>query len=164
MTLNNLLEEIKYGQEFVESKIDINAVQPFINEETKSLIISKRAEYFLKECDNSLSYVKKLSRAIRNFKDYENKLFEDRPVSSIYARMKIDSISEDINSAILELENKKILRESNQENIGKTIAILKFGLSEISSVKNVPVGKMKEAPGLIESYSKKEISLIESVI
>lgn len=164
MTLDNLLEEVKHGKEFVESKIDINNVQDFINEETKTLMISKRAEYFLRECDNSLSYVKKLARAVRNFKDYEDRIEEEKPISSVYARMKVDSITEDINSAILELESKRLLKESNQENIGKTIAVLRVGISEISKSKGLSLRKAKESPGLIESYSRKEKMLIESVV
>jgi uncharacterized protein Smg (DUF494 family) len=164
MTLDNLLEEIKYGKEFIESKIDLGNIKSFIGEETKGLQISKRAEFFLKECDNSLSYIKKLARATRNFKEYENKIAEDVSVSTIYARMKVDSITEDINSALLELETKKVLRESSQENVGKIVAVLKHGLSQISKVKNVPLKKVREAPGLVEAYSKKESALIESVI
>lgn len=166
MTLGILLEEIKYGKEFVESKVTVDDLNSIIDEDYKILLVSKRADQLLKECDNTKGFVKKLGRAARNYKDYEDKILEGKAVSSIYARMKMDSISEDVNSAITELDSisKKVLRESNQEALAKTIAILKKGLSVISESSSIPMKKVKETPALMESYIKKETALIESVM
>ncbi len=165
MTLGILLEEIKHGKEFVEAKSTVDDLNNLLDEDYNILLVSKRADQLLKECDNTKSFIKKIGRAARNYKDYENKILEAKPVSQIYARMKIDSITEDINSAITELEsNKKVLRESNQEAIGKTIAALKHGLKMISEEKNISTKKINEAPGLVKSYINKEMTLIESIV
>lgn len=164
MTLGILLEEIKHGKELIESRETVNDLQGLLDEDYNILLVSKRADQLLRECDISQSFVKKLARAARNYKDYENKVLEGSSPSKIYARMKVDSIVEDINSAVLEFDNKKLLRESNQENIAKTIAALKHGLKMISEEKNVPLRKISECPQIVEAYIKKEMSLIESTI
>ncbi len=163
MTLDILLEEIKYGKDFIKSKKEIEGIQTFINED-KTLMVSKRVDQLLKECDSSQQFAKKLSRASRNYKEYEDRKYDGKSISSIYVRMKIDSITEDINSAILELENKKVLRESNQEYVGKAIAILKYGIEQMSADKGISFSPLNDAPGLIESYLEKESTLIESII
>lgn len=165
MTLGILLEEIKHGKEFVEAKSTVDDLNNLLDEDYNILLVSKRADQLLKECDNTKSFIKKIGRAARNYKDYEDKILEAKSVSQIYARMKVDSITEDINSAITELEsNKKVLRESNQEAIGKTIAALKYGLKMISEEKNIPTKKINEAPGLVKTYINKESLLIESIV
>lgn len=165
MTLGNLLEEIKHGKDFVESKSTIEDLSNLLDEDYNILLVSKRADQLLRECDGTKTFIKKIGRAARNYKDYEDKILEGKSVSNIYAKMKIDSISEDINSAIIEIEqNKKILRESNQEAIAKTIAVLKYGLKMISEGRGIHFKNVKEAPSLIETYIKRETSLIESVL
>jgi hypothetical protein len=162
MTIDNLLLEIKHGKDYIELKQNAEGIQSYIKE--SALSVSDRANNLLKDCDNSKTYIKKLSRAVRNFQEYESRVSDDKPISNVYARMKCDSIVEDINSAFLELENKKTLRESNQQNIGKLVATLKHGLNKISADKNITLKEIKESTGLISSYYKKETTLIESLI
>ena len=164
MTLNTLLEEIKFGSEFIETKTDLESIQSFINEDIKIFSVSTRVDKLLRESDMNISYNKKLARAARNFRDYENKLFEDVNVSTVYAKMKVDSMIDDINSAVIELENKKTLRESNQETVGKVIAALVHGIDILSEAKNVNHKKVKELPGMISSYMKKELNLIKDIV
>ena len=164
MTLEILLEEIKHGKEFVESRETVNELQNILDEDYNILLVSKRANQLLKECDTSQPFIKKLVRASRNYKDYEDKILEGSNPSEIYARMKVDSIVEDVNSAIDHLNNRKVLKESNQENIGKTIAVLQHGLKSISETKNVTLRKINELPKLVEAYVSKEALLIESIV
>lgn len=163
-TLGMLLEEIKHGKEFIDSKETVTDLQDILDEDYNILLVSKRANQLLKECDSSQPFIKKLVRASRNYKDYEDKILEGSTPSEIYAKMKSDSIIEDVNSSIDLLNNRKVLRESNQENIAKTIAILKYGLKSISEEKNVILKKVNELPQLIEAYVSKETLLIESVV
>jgi len=164
MTLGILLEEIKHGKEIIESRETVNDLQNLLDEDYNILLVSKRADQLLKECDNSQPFIKKLARATRNYKDYETKVLEGATPSKIYARMKVDSIVEDINAAIAGFSNLKVLRESNQENVAKTIAALKHGIKMISEEKDVPLREIKETPQLVEAYINKEVSLIESII
>lgn len=162
MTLDNILKEVKHGKDFVELEQKLEEIQNFVNKDN-TFMVSKRAEQLLSECDNTKSYIKKLSRAARNFKEYEDKIINDS-VSSIYSRMKIDSITENINSSIIEFENKKILRECNQEIVGKIIAILEHGVKIISEKSGLPLKSFRDAPGLVGTYLHKEFTLIESII
>jgi hypothetical protein len=164
MTLGSLLGEIKYGKELIESKETVKDLQNLIDEDYNILLVGERANQLLRECDSSQSFVRKLARATRNYKDYENKILEGKKPSSIYARMKIDSITEDINSAITEFDNVKILRASNQENIAKTIAVLKYGMKTISEDRNVPLGNIPECPLAMNSLVKKETLIIEGTM
>jgi len=164
MKLNTLLEEIKYGKELVESKGTVNDLQDFLDEDYNILLVSKRADQLLRECDISQPFVKKLARAVRNYKEYENKILEGKSPSTIYARMKVDSITEDINSAILEFGDVKRLRDSNQVNIAKVIATLKYGIKTISEEKNVPLRGISKCSQIVETYINKEFSFIENIV
>lgn len=165
MKLGTLLDEIRFGKEFIESKNTVDILQNLIDEDYNLLLVSKRIDQLLKECDTTQSFIKKLARAARSYKEYEDKILEGNDVSSIYARMKIDSITEDIDTAIVDMEkNKKVLRESNQVNIGKTIATLKYGLKVLSESKNIPLKKTKEMSTLLESYTNREIALLQETL
>ncbi|MFW6281344.1 MAG: hypothetical protein ACOC1O_00940 [bacterium] len=165
MTLNNLLEEIQYGKDFVEETTSVNEISSLIDEDYNLFLVSKRVENLLTECDLTKPFIKKLGRAARNYRDFEDKILEGNRVSSVYSRMKMDSIVEDINSVIETFENdKKLLRETNKENIGKTIATLKYGLSVLSETAGIPSRKVKEAPRLLEVYVNKEESYISETL
>ena len=161
-TLGNLLEEIKYGKDFVDSKNTIETIHTFIDEDFNIFLAGKRSEELLKECDNTKSYIKKLGRAVRNYKEYENKLLEGKDVSSVYSKMKMDSIVEDVDSAISELEkNPKILRESNKEAIAKIIASLDFGTGMLGESTVTGKRPFQKAAPVLQSFINKESNLVK---
>ena len=165
ITLGNLLEEIKYGKEFVDSKNTINNIITFIDEDYDIFLAGKRASSLLEECDNTKQYTKKLSRAARNYSEFEKKILEGKDVSSVYAKMKIDSIVEDVNSAIIELSNNpKTLRESNKEAVSKIIASLDFGINLLGESTVTGKKSFKEAKSTLQAFVNKEISLIKDSI
>ena len=165
ITIDNLLEEIRYGREYVDAKTTVGKLEEMIDEDYKILVVSKRADQLLKECDISKPFIKKLIRAARNYKEYESKILEAKTPSKVYVKMKADTIVEDINSAIIEMEHdKKVLRESNKEAIAKTIAVLRYGVGVMVKESGINPKPAKKSTTLIESYIKKETKLIESVV
>lgn len=164
-TLGNLLEEIKYGKDFIDSKNTIENINTFIDEDFNIFLAGKRSFSLLKECDSTKQFIKKLSRAVRNYSEYENKLLEGKDVSSVYAKMKIDSIVEDVNAAIIELSNNpKTLREANKEAISKIIASLKIGVDGLNEVSTVSFKTFKEGKATLQAFINKEVSLLEESI
>jgi len=130
MLLNELLEEVKYGEEYVASKNTIQEIKDLINEDFQLYSVSKRVNNLLKECDMGKEYAKNLARASRNYSDFEDRILSLKESTTIYKRLKANSIIEDINLAITNLEkNPKVLRESNITNLGKIIATLKYAVS-----------------------------------
>lgn len=165
MTLDTLLEEIKYGKEYVDSKKSINELEGLLDEDYQIPVISTKISKILSECDLSKPHIKKLIKAARGFKDYEDRILEGKDVSSIYTKMKVDTITEDINSAMLYLtQNKKELRESNQKAIAKSVALLKFGINFLSNQKSVHLKEMVEFPTVLKPMTSKELKLIESFV
>ena len=161
-TLGNLLEEIKYGKDFVDSKNTINNITTFIDEDYNIFLAGKRASSLLEECDSTKQYTKKLGRAVRNYSEFEKKILEGKDISSVYAKMRIDSIVEDVNTATIELSNNpKVLRESNKEAVSKVIASLDYGLSLLGESSPNGVKSFKKAKATLQAFINKEISLIK---
>jgi len=165
MLLEQLLLEIKMGKDFVESKETIKNISSFIDEDYNLFLAGQRTTSLLEDCDNTKPFIKKLSRASRNYIEFENKLLEGKVVSSVYAKMKIDSIVEDVNSVIIELDgNIKKLRESNKEAIAKTIASLDFGVSLLGESTTVGGKSFREAKQVLQAFVNKEKNLIKETI
>ena len=164
-TLGTLLEEIKFGKDFVDSKNTIETINSFIDEDYNIFLAGQRSLSLLEECDNTKSFIKKLGRAVRNYVEFENKLMENRAVSSVYAKMKIDSIVEDVNVAIIELDNNpKTLREANKDAISKIIASLDFGVSLLGESATTGYRSFKKAKQTLQAFVNKEITLIKESI
>jgi len=161
MLLSELLEEVKYGKEYVASKNTIGEIKDLINEDFKLYSVSKRVDNLLKECDMSKDYAKNLARASRNYSDFENKILTLKETTSIYKKLKANSIVEDINLAITNLEkNPKVLRESNITNLGKVIATLKYAVDTLEEGTKT----IKETSSVLSSIILKESIILEDVL
>ena len=165
MVLEQLFNEIKYGKEFVEAKSTIEDINNFIDEDYNIFLVGQRTTALLEGCDNSKSFIKKLARASRNYIEFENKLLEGKTISSVYAKMKMDSIVDDVNAATIELDrNIKLLRESNKEAIAKTIASLDFGLGMLGESTTSGKKPLREAKQVLQAFVNKEANLIKETI
>jgi len=161
MTLDNLLEEIKYGKEYVETKTALSQLKESIDEKTNTISFSKRAKNLLKQFNADSQYTKKLDRAIRSLKEYEEKVAEGKLITPIYAKMKVDTIVEDVNSAIASAEKERV---TNPESFGRIIANLRFAVKNITESKNVSTKKFFKSTSLIEAYAKKEGDVLEEFV
>ena len=157
MKLGNMLDELRYGKDFVETNQIVESMKNYINEDYNIYMVSKKVDDLLKECNSAKTYTKRLSRASKNYSDFEKKLMEGIEISQIYGRMKIDSIVNDINEAIKELENRVTFKEANQEALAHSIATLKYGVSAISEATESPVIEISESNEalnvIIDKYS-----------
>lgn len=157
MKLGNILDELRYGKEFVESNLIINSDKNYINEDYGFYMVSKKVDELLKECNSAKSYTKRLYRASKTYSDFEKRLMEGSDISPIYGRMKIESITNDINESIKELENRVTLKESNKEALANIIATLKYGIeviSENTQAKILGINKgIEEFDKTIEKYA-----------
>ena len=165
ITLEKMLDEIKYGKDFVEAKSTIEDINNFIDEDYNILLVGQRTTALLEGCDNSKSFIKKLSRASRNYIEFENKLLEGKVVSSVYAKMKMDSIVDDVNAVTIELDQSiKVLRESNKEAIAKVIASLDHGLTMLGESTSTGKKSFREAKQVLQAFVNKEKNLIKETI
>jgi len=165
MLLEQLLEEIKYGKDFIESKNTIKDINSFIDEDYNIFLAGQRTTALLEACDNTNPLIKKLSRASRNYIEFENKLLEGKVVSPVYAKMKMDSIVEDVNYVTMELDkNIKLLRESNKEAIAKIIASLDYGLTMLGESTSTGKKSFREAKKILQVFINKEANLIKETV
>lgn len=165
ITLGSLLEEIKFGKEFVDAKNTIKDINSFIDEDFNVFLAGKRSSALLEECDITKSFIKKLGRAVRNYTEFEDRILEGKEVSSVYAKMKVDSIVEDVNAAIIEIDKSpKVLRESNKDAISKIIASLNFGVGLLGESTNTGGKSFRQAKQILQAYVDKESRLIKDSI
>jgi hypothetical protein len=166
ITIQNLLDEVRYGKDYIEEKVTVATIQDCFNEDYQLFSVSRRVSNLLEDVDVTKDYVKKILRATRTYKEFENKVFEGENPSKVYMKMKMDSIKEDVNNAIkLFTENKKSYVELDKENVAKSIAALKFGLKTLSE-KSIQFStpSLVKSTSLMENYIEREFSYIEDVI
>lgn len=166
ITIQNLLDEIKYGKDYIEESQTIATIQDCIDEDFNLLSVSKRVSDLLEDVELTDGYVKKILRATRNYKEFEDKVFEGVIPSKVYMKMKSDAIKEDVSDVIKMItENKKTYRDINKENISKAIATLKFGIKTLNEQSGMfSSSKLPKSTPLMESYISKELSYIEEII
>lgn len=165
ITLEELLEEIKYGKDFVDAKKTINEIENYINEDYNILLVGERSLSLLENLEPTKAYSKKLLKATRNYKEFENRLLENKSVSSVYSKMKIDSIIKDVNDAIdLIQSSPKELRESNKEDVAKVISTLKYGISILEENTTMNINEVKEANRVLQIFIDKEDKILNEAL
>lgn len=166
MKLGDLFDEVRFGKDFVDSKSSVTALKESIDEDYNIIKVSERVSNLLKDCDTTQLFNKKISRAARNYRDYENKVFEGTDVSGIYKKMKSDSVVSMINEAINIIEkDRKSFRGDNTANIAKAISILQYGSATIlegTSYTRKTIVAIKDP--ILQNNVKKETELIETIL
>ena len=171
MQLNQLLEEVKIGE---ENYREIQTSQELINsfdEDTDNYKISSLIAALNNKFVESVN--EDTSPVIKGFRKVENKIkmMEDRiekcgGISTAYAKMKYDSLSEDYSQICENIKRKKVQRQLDKDSLAHAVALVLYEAKKLSKEGDFDFEE-KDFPSLGENFQpfiKKELKLIEENI
>lgn len=168
MKLSQLLEEIKIGEEnyrqLATSKELIESFDEDIDNYKISKLISALNNKFMEDVNEDTAPVVKGLRKIENkISMMEERIEDGKPISTAYARMKYDSISEDFNYIIENIKRNKVQRQLDREALAHALALVIYEAKTLSQEGDFDFAE-KDFPQVDENFQpfvKKELSLIE---
>lgn len=168
MKLSQLLEEIKIGEEnyrqMETSKELIESFDENIDNYKISKLISVLNNKFMKDLNEDTTPVIKGFRKIENkIKMMEDRVEDGKTLSTAYARMKYDSLSEDFNYIVENIKKKKVQRQLDKEALAHALALVIYEAKSLSQEGDFDFSE-KDFPSVDENFNpfiKKELSLIE---
>ncbi len=164
MTLNDLLFTVKYGEEKYANMKASSSNSKHIDEDYNLYKVSSRIEELLPILGENTQVTSTLNKIKNKFKEYEEKVLSGTFTSTIYARMKMESILENYNDFADYLnENKKIVREIDGDVLGRIMGSVYSGL-KILSERAEKEFLVKSFPINIEKSLNEEKKVIEEIL
>lgn len=171
MQLAQLLEEIKIGKEaYREMKTSEELIQSFdedIDNYKISSLISALNNKFAESINEDTAPVIKGFRKIENkIKMMEDRIEKQGSISTAYARMKYDSLSEDYSTLVENIKRKKVQRQLDKDSLAHAIALVIYEANKLSQEGNFDFAS-KDFPIIGENFDPfitKELKLIEESI
>jgi len=164
MNLQDLFNTVKYGKDQYANMKASSSNSKHIDEDYNLYMVSSRInELFplLGENTQVKNYVNKMKG---KFEEIEKKILDGTFTSSIYSRMKMDSISENYNDFVkLLTENKKISREIDVDILGRIMGSVKAGLKVLSEKSEKEV-ILESFPVAIERSLNEEFKIIQEIL
>ena len=171
MQLAQLLEEIKIGEEnYRELKTSKELIESFdedLDNYKISSLISVLNNKFAENINEDTSPV------IKGFRKIENKIkmMEDRTekqgsISTAYAKMKYDSISEDFQTLVENINRKKVQRQLDKDSLAHAVALVIYEAKKLAKDGDFDF-ESRDFPNLGENFQpfiNKELKLIEESI
>lgn len=168
-TLGILLEEIKIGTEvFKERQTKEEILETFDDDDeiykTSKLISLLSAKLNEEKIPESEKIIKKLKRIGIKMEATEEKLAAG-PISKSYARMKLDSMREDYDSIVSDLQNKKVLRSLDHSVLANALALTMFESTKLKEIAEITSDyRFAECPETLKPFFEKEAKLILETI
>lgn len=171
MQLAQLLEEIKIGEENYRdlntSKELIESFDEDMDNYKISSLISALNNKFAESVNEDTSPVIKSFRKIENkIKMMEDRIEDKGSISTAYAQMKYDSLSEDFSTLVENIKRKKVQRQLDKDSLAHAVALVIYEAKKLSKKGNFDFAQ-KDFPSLGENFDpfiKKELKLIEESI
>ena len=171
MQLAQLLEEIKIGEEasreLKTSKELIESFDEDLDNYKISSLISALNNKFAETVNEDTEAVIKGFRKIENkIKMMEDRIEKQGSISTAYARMKYDSLSEDFQTLTENIKRKKVQRQLDKDSLAHAIALVIYEAKKLSKEGDFDFGQ-KDFPMIGENFDpfvKKELKLIEESI
>jgi len=168
MKLSQLLEEIKIGEDnYRQLKTSKELIESFdedIDNYKISKLIAALNNKFMEDVNEDTTPVIKGLRKIENkISMMEERIEDGKPISTAYARMKYDSISEDFGYIVENIKRKKVQRQLDREALAHALALVIYEAKELSKEGDFDFSE-KDFPSVDENFApfvKKELSLIE---
>ena len=168
MQLSQLLEEIKIGEDnyrqLQTSKELIESFDEDIDNYKISKLISALNNKFMESISEDTAPVIKGLRKIENkISMMEERTENGKPISTAYARMKYDSISEDFHALVENIKRKKVQRLLDKESLAHALALVIYEAKSLSNEGDFEFAE-KDFPSVDENFNpfvKKELTLIE---
>lgn len=171
MQLAQLLEEIKIGEEnYRDLKTSKELIESFdedLDNYKISALISALNNKFAESVNEDTSPVIKGFRKIENkIKMMEERIENQGSISTAYARMKYDSISEDFQTLVENINRKKVQRQLDKDSLAHAVALVIYEGKKLSKEGDFDFAQ-KDFPNLGENFQPfivKELKLIEESI
>ena len=165
MTLGALLEEISVGSEDYNEKLSQEDMLNTFDEDDEIYKTSKLVSVLaakLNEDKTPLTEktIKKLKKIGTKMESTEEKLVCG-PISKSYARMKLDSMREDYDGIVDDLQNKKALREMDHPVLANALALIMFESTKLKEIAEIEGDyRFAAIPDTLSPFFEKEAKLI----
>ena len=169
MKLDELLEEIKIGtSDYKTMQHKEEMLETFDEDEdnykTSKLVNLLAAKLSEEKNDLNENVIKKLKKISHKMENTEEKVFAG-PISKSYARMKLDSMKEDYESIVEDIQSKKTLRSLNHEVLANAMALIMFEATKLHEIAEAPSSyTFPEVPDTLKPFFEKEAKLILETI
>lgn len=163
-TLENLFNEIKFGKDRYANMKASSSNSKHIDEDYNFYKVSARVEELLPILGENTQVVNYINKMKNKFVDFETKTLSGSFTSSVYARMKMESIVENYNDfATLLTEDKKILKTVDADVLGRIMGSIYSGIKNLSerAEKEFVVQKF---PVSVEKSLNEERKVIEELL
>lgn len=170
MKLGNLLEEVKIGIDEYKSQENAKAILETFDDETDKYKISKlmnilNVKLTEDKNENNVAIIDRLKKASIKIEMLEDKKERAYGISTSYARMKLDSLVEDFNIIMKELESKKKMRSLDNDILGHSLALMIFEMEDLMNQAEVCESySMDNVPETLKPFIKKELKIINETI
>ena len=167
-TLFNILEEVRYGEDFVSTKMKYGEINEHYNTDYGYFDYVKRIKSLSEALTLSSTSSAILEKIVEDIQDTVTKFLEEGRVSSSYRKMKADSVFLNIKKLKENVENVTLLesRKYKSENLGKLFSTVYSAYSDILksteySVKALPESKFEKVQKAINEDLKSLSNYLE---
>jgi hypothetical protein len=161
MTLNQLLSNIQYGEEYTKKKTLKEELEKDFDKDLDLFYASKRIKKIAKNTVFSESEETKVNRLASKLVVIEDRLENGRPMSEGYRKMQASAIFDSCKLLEEEVKSNRKMDSKKVESIGKIIAAAKYFVE--SRLDEKAVLKKSEQP-LLDKYISEESEAIEEVL
>lgn len=164
MTLENLFNSIKYGEDRYANMKSSTSNIKHIDEDYNLYLVSSRVKELLPLLGENSQVLNLVNKMTTKFEDYEQRILSGSFVSSVYSRMKMDSLVENYNDfAHLLTENKKLVREIDPDILGRIMGSIQSGI-KVFAEKSEKEAILESFPVSVEKSIKEEARIITELL
>jgi len=165
MKLSELLNQIKIGEDEYKTRENVDAVLETFDEDddqykTSKLIDILSAKLTESKNENNVITINRIKKTAIKIGMYEDKFSTGKEISKSYHRMKFDSIKENYNEIIHDLESKKVQRSMDKEILSHAVALIKHKIIQLAEAAEIQNPKLRELPETLRPFVDKEYKLI----
>ena len=133
MKFNELLEEVKFGNEDYRKLKNLEKIQESYSEKNK---ISFLLENSMEKLDEASQVMNSLHKAYTQIRSYEQKKSLVSELKESFIRMKFDAIKKSYYDLIESINENEI---SNKELLSNAVALVKYSFEELNENINIKV-------------------------
>jgi len=167
-TLFNILEEVRYGEDFIKTKMKYGEINEHYNTEYGYYDYTKRIKSLSEALTLSAASSAIVGKITEDIQDSVTKFLEEGRISSSYRKMKADSVFLNIKKLKESVENVTLLegRKLNHDKLGKLFSTAYAAYVDILestdySAKNLPESKFDKIQKAINEDLKSLSNYLE---
>lgn len=161
MTLNSLLNQIQYGEEYTKLQLVKESVEKNYDEETGIFYASERVKDLANKIILTEAEETKVGRMVAKLSVIENKMENGKLMSDAYRKFQATAILEDCKLLFESVEALRKVDSEKIKGISKIVATAKYFVEENVDA-NAVLTESKNP--LINKYIKEEINYMEKVL